>query len=133
MTTLVTTDRRFLAHDPGAGHPESPRRLAAILADLEGAPIPGTVFETPRPATDAEIEAVHSRAYREALARLAGHAARLDADTATSEGSWEAALLAAGAAVGAVEAVWTGRARNAFALVRPPGHHAEQARGMGFR
>jgi acetoin utilization deacetylase AcuC-like enzyme len=132
MTTLITTDRRFLAHDPGAGHPESPARLRAILDDLTRSPVPGTVVEAPRPATDAEIDAVHAPAYREALARLAGRHARLDPDTTMSEGSWEAARLAAGAAVGAVEAVWSGRAQNAFALVRPPGHHAEQARAMGF-
>jgi acetoin utilization deacetylase AcuC-like enzyme len=132
MTTLITTDRRFLAHDPGAGHPESPARLRAILDDLARSPVPGTAVEAPRPATDAEIDAVHAPAYRAALERLAGRHARLDPDTAMSEGSWEAARLAAGAAVGAVEAVWSGRVQNAFALVRPPGHHAEQARAMGF-
>jgi acetoin utilization deacetylase AcuC-like enzyme len=132
MTTLITTDKRFLAHDPGAGHPESPARLQAILADLERAPPPGAVFETPRAATDAEIDAVHSPEYRRTLEGLGGRRARLDPDTAMSEGSWEAARLAAGAAVGAVEAVMAGRAANAFALVRPPGHHAEQARAMGF-
>jgi len=132
MATLITTDKRLLSHDPGPGHPESPARLEAVLADLERAPLPGATVETPHPATDLEIDAVHSRSYRESLAGLAGRRARLDADTATSEGSWDAARLAAGAAVGAVEAVWSGRARNAFALVRPPGHHAEQARAMGF-
>ena len=132
MATMITTDRRFLEHNPGAGHPESPARLSAILADLERAPVGSARFEAPRPATDAEIDAVHSRAYRASLEGLAGRRARLDADTATSEGSWEAARLAAGAAVGAVEAVWSGRAENAFALVRPPGHHALQAQAMGF-
>jgi acetoin utilization deacetylase AcuC-like enzyme len=132
MATLITTDRRMLDHDPGSGHPESPARLAAVLADLERAPPAGALLEAPRPATEAEIEAVHSRAYRASLQGLAGRRARLDPDTAMSEGSWDAACLAAGAAVGAVEAVWSGRAANAFALVRPPGHHAEQARAMGF-
>ena len=132
MATLILTDRRFLAHDAGPGHPESPARLQAILSDLERAPPAGVVFETPRAATAAEIDAVHARAHRELLQGLAGTRARLDADTATSEGSWDAATLAAGAAVGAVEAVWSGRAHNAFALVRPPGHHAEAARAMGF-
>jgi acetoin utilization deacetylase AcuC-like enzyme len=132
MSTLILTDRRFLAHDAGAGHPESPARLQAILTDLERAPPAGVVFETPRAATAPEIDAVHDRGYRELLRGLAGKRARLDADTTTSEGSWEAATLAAGAAVGAVEAVWSGRMDNAFALVRPPGHHAEPARAMGF-
>jgi acetoin utilization deacetylase AcuC-like enzyme len=89
-------------------------------------------IEAPRAATDAEIETVHPAEYRAALAALAGRRARLDPDTATSPGSWEAARLAAGAAIEAVRATMTGRARNAFALVRPPGHHAEPDRAMGF-
>ena len=132
MSTLILTDRRFLAHDVGIGHPESPARLRAILTDLERAPPAGLVFEEPRAATDAEIDAAHSPAHRALLHGLAGKRARLDPDTAMSEGSWEAATLAAGAAVGAVEAVWGGRAASAFALVRPPGHHAEAASAMGF-
>jgi acetoin utilization deacetylase AcuC-like enzyme len=132
MATLILTDRRFLAHDAGPGHPEAPARLKAILSDLERAPPADAIVEAPRPATTEEIDAVHSRVHREMLQGLAGTHARLDPDTAISEGSWAAAALAAGASIGAVEAVWSGRAENAFALVRPPGHHAEQARAMGF-
>jgi acetoin utilization deacetylase AcuC-like enzyme len=132
MSTIVITDKRFLDHDPGAGHPESPARLDAVQADLARAPIAGVTVEAPRFATDAEIEAVHPAAYRAALATLAGRRARLDPDTTTSPGSWDAARLAAGAAVEAVLATLSGRARNAFALVRPPGHHAEPDRAMGF-
>jgi acetoin utilization deacetylase AcuC-like enzyme len=132
MSTIILTDRRFLDHETGAGHPESPARLDAILADLERAPPGGVVFEEPRAATADEIDAVHSRAHRELLASLAGRRTQLDPDTAMSAGSWLAAELAAGAAVGAVEAVWSGRAESAFALVRPPGHHAEATQAMGF-
>ncbi|HEV3033121.1 MAG TPA: histone deacetylase [Polyangia bacterium] len=132
MSTLILTDRRFLAHEAGIGHPESPARLRAILTDLERATPEGLVFEEPRAATDAEIDAVHSPAHHALLRGLAGKRARLDPDTVMSQGSWEAARHAAGAAVGAVEAVWSGRAASAFALVRPPGHHAEAARAMGF-
>ena len=132
MSTLVLTDRAFLEHDPGAGHPESPGRLRAILQDLVRSPVDGVTVQAPRPATDAEIDAVHDPAYVRALVRLAGHRAQLDPDTAISPGSWEAARLAAGAAVGAVEAVSGGQAQNAFVLARPPGHHAEPARAMGF-
>jgi acetoin utilization deacetylase AcuC-like enzyme len=132
MKTLVLTDRRFLAHSAGVGHPESPARLRAILSDLERAPPEGAVFETPRAATAAEIDAVHAPAHRARLQALAGARARIDTDTAMSEESFDVALLAAGAAVGAVEAVWSGRAESAFALVRPPGHHAEAAQAMGF-
>ena len=130
--TLVLTDPKFLDHDPGPGHVESPARLDAIMGELGRAPIDGVRIEMPRAATDAELEAVHSPAYRARLARLAGEYAELDPDTAVSPGSWEAATLAAGAAVGAVEAVMQGRAANAFALVRPPGHHARPATAMGF-
>jgi acetoin utilization deacetylase AcuC-like enzyme len=130
--TIVFTDPKFLDHDPGPGHVESPARLDAIMGELGRAPIDGVRIETPRAATDAEIEAVHFPDYRARLARLAGEYAELDPDTAVSPGSWEAATLAAGAAVGAVEAVMQGRAANAFAMVRPPGHHARPAGAMGF-
>jgi acetoin utilization deacetylase AcuC-like enzyme len=132
MSTIILTDPQFLEHDPGAGHPESPARLDAVLADLARAPLAGVTVEAPRPATDTEIDAVHDPAYRELLAALAGRRAQLDPDTTTSPGSWAAATRAAGAAVGAVEAVMSGRAASAFALVRPPGHHAEPDRAMGF-
>jgi acetoin utilization deacetylase AcuC-like enzyme len=132
MSTLVLTDPRFLDHDPGPGHVESPARLDAIMGQLGRAPVAGLAIEAPRPATDAEIDAVHHPTYRASLARLSGDYAELDPDTSVSPGSWDAATLAAGAAAGAVEAVMSGRADNAFALVRPPGHHARPDRAMGF-
>ena len=128
MSTIVLTDERFLDHDPGPGHVESPARLDAIMSEIGRAPIDDVTVETPRAATDEEIEAVHPRAYRELLAGFAGRYATLDPDTGVSPGSWEAATLAAGAAVVGVESVMTGRADNAFALVRPPGHHATPTR-----
>jgi acetoin utilization deacetylase AcuC-like enzyme len=130
--TALFSDVRMLEHQPGAGHPESPERLRALLGSLEEHPIPGTEWLAPRLATPAELARVHAPAYLEALARLEGHRARLDPDTTASPGSWTAARLAAGAAVRATEVVWAGEARNAFALVRPPGHHAERDRAMGF-
>jgi acetoin utilization deacetylase AcuC-like enzyme len=132
MATSIFTDPRFLDHLPGAGHPESPARLAAILAELAARPVAGTETRTPRPATDAEVEAVHSAHYLQQIRALAGATVALDPDTTMSPGSYDAAMLAAGAAVGAVEEVWSGRVQNAFALVRPPGHHAEAQGAMGF-
>ncbi len=130
--TLLFTDPLFLKHEPGRGHPESPARLQSILGVLARAPVPGTLMRSPRSATEAEVAAVHTPRLREQLQHLAGHAAQIDPDTRTSVDSHDAALLAAGASVQAVEEVWAGRARNAFALVRPPGHHAEPGRAMGF-
>ena len=132
VTTLILTDDRFLRHDPGPGHPERAARLAGVLRLLDERPVPGTTRETPRAATVAEVEQVHAASYVASIRALEGKAAELDADTGVSEGSVEAAFLAAGAAVEAVEAVWAGRADSAFALVRPPGHHAEAGRAMGF-
>ena len=103
MATSIFTDPRFLEHLPGAGHPESPARLEAILTDLAVRPVAGTQTRTPRAATDAEVEAVHSPEYLQQLRALAGATVALDPDTTMSPGSYDAAMLAAGAAVGAVE------------------------------
>jgi acetoin utilization deacetylase AcuC-like enzyme len=100
--------------------------------DLDRRPIAGTTAAAPRPATRAELLRAHDAAYVDALERTAGLRVRLDADTATSERSVEVARLAAGATIGAAEAVAGGAARGAFALVRPPGHHAEPSTAMGF-
>jgi acetoin utilization deacetylase AcuC-like enzyme len=133
MPTLVLRDDRFLAHDPGPGHPENARRLRAIHDDLDQHAIPGTRTAAPRPATAEAIGRVHDAGYLRAVAATAGReATRLDPDTCTSAGSYEAARCAAGAAMQAADAVVSGEAQGAFALVRPPGHHAESARAMGF-
>jgi acetoin utilization deacetylase AcuC-like enzyme len=87
----------------------------------------------PRPAPDAALEAVHSEQLLRRVRQLASYGGgQFDSDTYVTADSWEVAALAAGAAVGAVEAVLGGGARNAFALVRPPGHHATPSRAMGF-
>jgi acetoin utilization deacetylase AcuC-like enzyme len=130
--TVVYSDPLFLQHDTGPGHPERADRLRAIVEGFHADPIPGVDTRAPRPATDQEILAVHSADYLAALRSFAGRRARLDADTVSSPASFAAAQLAAGAAVQAVEAVWSGDARNAFVWSRPPGHHAEQAQAMGF-
>jgi acetoin utilization deacetylase AcuC-like enzyme len=147
--TLLFFDDRFLGHDPGPGHPESPARLHAVVTALRDAPTAGTRWAAPRVATDAEMSHIHEPAYLSRMTHLAaqlrevpaddvggfppsGPLLPLDADTLMSPGSWQAARLAAGASIQAVEEVWSGRARNAFVLCRPPGHHAELSRAMGF-
>jgi acetoin utilization deacetylase AcuC-like enzyme len=135
--TWLFADELMMGHDPGgpgaqAGHPERPARLGALLADFSRQPVPGVTRVAPRPATTDELTAVHHREYVDAMAALGGQHVQIDADTNVSPGSWPAALLAAGGAVAAVEAVWQGRAENAFVWARPPGHHAEAAYAMGF-
>jgi acetoin utilization deacetylase AcuC-like enzyme len=132
--TLLLTHELFLEHDPGAHHPESPARLAHVLDRLgrERWPTEQVRWQTPRAATAEELGRVHDAKHLAQLNELVGHHARLDADTFVSDRSVEAAHLAAGAGVQAVEEVASGRARNAFALVRPPGHHAEASHAMGF-
>jgi acetoin utilization deacetylase AcuC-like enzyme len=130
-TTGIVKDKRYLEHDMGAYHVESPQRLAYIyreLDDLKG------LFEEipPRQATREEITAVHDPKYVDRIAATAGYPeVHLDADTSTSARSYEVALLAAGGVLAAIDAVINGLT-NAFALVRPPGHHAERDRAMGF-
>lgn len=124
---FLVGDRRMTAHDPGQGHPERPARLDAVLDALEDKDI------TPaQPAPRDTLERIHPVGYVDAIEALRGQRARVDADTVVSERSVEAALLAAGAAVQAVEAIARGHSRRAFAFTRPPGHHAEPQRPMGF-
>jgi len=122
---------RFLDHDTG-DHPESAARLEAIVAAVETADLDLTHLD-PRPATWAEVERVHDRGYIQSVetACLKGRD-RLDPDTAICTDSFEVALLAAGGAVTAVEAAVGGGPPRSFCAVRPPGHHAERARAMGF-
>ena len=134
MTTLLYSHPTCLEHDPGRHHPESPARLRAALAALDG---PEFAQLERREAPEAAFEdlfRVHSPRHVErtlgAVPR-AGHVA-IDADTVLSPASGAAALRAAGAVVAAVDAVVAKEADNAFCAVRPPGHHAEPERAMGF-
>jgi acetoin utilization deacetylase AcuC-like enzyme len=127
---IVFDDPRMEAHDPGPDHPERPARLAAVRRGLRA--VPGLEWRAPRMATADELATVHDRAYVDAILATRGQATFLDADTRTSAGSVDAALLAAGAVLDAVDAVIAGPDRRAFAAVRPPGHHAERGAAMGF-
>jgi len=130
--TLLLVDERFLDHEPPFSHPERPERLRRIYDVLAADPPPRTARATARPATSEELGRVHGPGYVESILALRGRSTQLDSDTWLSPGSVDAALLAAGAAVEATRAVVAGEAKNAFALVRPPGHHAESGRAMGF-
>ncbi|HWG79863.1 MAG TPA: histone deacetylase family protein, partial [Stellaceae bacterium] len=134
MTTLLYTHDACLEHDPGSHHPESPDRLRAVLAGLSR-PDFTRLKRREAPLADIdEVARVHPRPFIEAVLASVptrGHAA-LDPDTVLSPRSGEAALRAVGAVCAAVDAVVAGDADNAFCAVRPPGHHAEPERAMGF-
>jgi acetoin utilization deacetylase AcuC-like enzyme len=135
MSVLILTHAACVAHDPGPHHPECPGRWRAVTRALEAeafSTLPRA--EAPR-ATHDQILRVHPEAYLQAILESApaeGDRVALDADTILSHGSIEAALRSAGAAVAAVDAVCAGPIRHAFCATRPPGHHAEPGRPMGF-
>jgi acetoin utilization deacetylase AcuC-like enzyme len=134
MTTQLYSHPACAEHDPGAMHPESPARLAAVLDALDAPEFAALVSCEAPPATREQLVRVHPETYVDAVFKAipeTGHAS-LDADTTVSPGSGEAARRAAGALCAAVDAVATGAAGNAFCAVRPPGHHAEPSRPMGF-
>jgi acetoin utilization deacetylase AcuC-like enzyme len=135
--SLVFSDR-FADHAPPRGHPERVERAAVMRAVADRWLARGGEVVEPRAATREEILRVHAAGYVDRLAAAAGHPAVLDMDTYMSAGSWDAAVLAAGAALTALERVLDrgrpadGLPHAALAMVRPPGHHALRDRAMGF-
>ena len=128
MTTLLITHPDCRNHVTPPGHPEQVARLTYIEAAL--APIEGLDRREAPLCRDEDILRCHPRAYLDAIAGAG--AGQLDADTWMSAGSYAAARRAVGGAVAAVDAVMAGEVRNAFVAARPPGHHAETAKPMGF-
>jgi acetoin utilization deacetylase AcuC-like enzyme len=138
MATHLFTHPSFLAHDTGVGHPERPDRMRAIDKVLAHDIFKGLVREEAplREDVEEQIRLAHPAAHLEKMRSIAtgpiDQPRHVDGDTVVSAGTWEAALRAVGAGLAAVDAVIDGRAANAFCQVRPPGHHAEADRAMGF-
>jgi acetoin utilization deacetylase AcuC-like enzyme len=117
-------------HKPGPNHPESPKRLEAIENRLRQDS--RYTFKVGSPATREQIERVHPGPYIDHLEHFRNVGGTLDADTVLSKKSMDAAWLAAGCSLEATRAVCTNEAESAIALTRPPGHHAEPTKAMGF-
>ena len=133
--TAVFSSSEFQKHRTGTGHPESPARSLRVTEALHRMDTTKQLrWVSPRPATVGELERVHRSSYvatvREDVAQGATYLST--GDTNISTDSYAVGLLAAGGVLGAVEEVVGGEAKNAFCIVRPPGHHASSNRGMGF-
>jgi acetoin utilization deacetylase AcuC-like enzyme len=121
-----------LEHDTGYGHPERAERMRAIDAELQRRDWLGYERrEAPRATLD-QLLAVHPREYVDAVRETSARAGAFDLDTPASQGSWEAALRAAGGACALTDSLLSEGQRFGFSALRPPGHHAERARAMGF-
>lgn len=139
MTTMVMFHPDCLEHRPGAGHPESPKRLHVVVQALQQPEFASLAWQEAPMGTRAQVLRVHKPNYVDLVEAVAESVAlrsglvQLDGgDTVMSPGSWDAVMRCVGAACAGVDAVLAGTARNVFCATRPCGHHAEPARAMGF-
>jgi acetoin utilization deacetylase AcuC-like enzyme len=131
--TGVVRDLIYIEHDMGPYHPESPKRLISIYDMLDKPDMAGKFIRVPvREATKEEICRIHNESYFRRIEATKGTHANLDPDTSTSPMSYEAALKAAGGPLNALDMIFKSEIHNAFAIVRPPGHHAEANTSRGF-
>ncbi|WP_455202401.1 histone deacetylase family protein [Kaarinaea lacus] len=136
MTTAIISHSDCALHDMGQGHPECPQRLSAIRDQLIASGLDMLLQHVEAPLAKREhLELVHDATYIDSILQSApapGHQAWVDPDTSMNEHTLNAALRAAGAAIHGVDMVMTNKVTNVFCNVRPPGHHAERDRAMGF-
>jgi len=135
MTTGYITHPDFLKHEMGSHHPECPERLQAISDQLIRSGVDGFLRHLDAPlATEEQLELIHSPSHVASIRDRSPESgyAMIDGDTIMNSHTWQAALRAAGAAIAGVDAVMKGEVENVFCAVRPPGHHAEPTRSMGF-
>jgi acetoin utilization deacetylase AcuC-like enzyme len=133
MKTGIVKDRRYMDHDMGPYHPENPGRIEAVYTMIDTEiRFPYMEIE-PHPAEEEEVGLVHSPGYITQIKQTAGRGrVILDPDTSTSPRSYETAMLAVGGLLKTADLIMEGKIQNGFALVRPPGHHAEASHAMGF-
>src|SRR3989442_4671256 len=132
MSLVVIHSERFAEHQTPPGHPERPERAEGMDVMAPRWRERDTEVVAPPEATRDELARVHDDPYLDLIEKTAGRAVKLDPDTYTSPESYEIALLAAGAAIDAVERTMSGSHMYTLAMMRPPGHHAEPAHAMGF-
>lgn len=134
MKTLYYNHPDFLFHDTGSGHPECADRLKSIAKALEAPEFSGLIRLSPPLGTEQQINLIHPFAHIDAIRKAIPEQGQhfLDHDTVLSPGSEKAAFRAVGAVCDAIDKILTGEATNAFCAIRPPGHHAEPNRAMGF-
>jgi len=138
MKTGIVRSNEYLKHQMGAFHPESPERLKVIYEMIErdfsiNSESSPFIFISPREATQQELMLIHTPSYVKTIEQTKGkERVILDPDTSTCSETYKIACLAAGGVLEAIDRIMKGEVRNAFALIRPPGHHAEKDRAMGF-
>jgi len=133
--TGIVLDPLYARHDPGPGHPECPERNAALLEAFKHDGLLGSLHSIkPSLARDEDLRLVHTRSYIQLVRHDVSRRASLlsTGDTALGVHTFDIALMAAGGCLAAVDAIFASQVSNAFAAVRPPGHHATASRGMGF-